>query len=392
MSRYGEIADCGDAGEEGENIEMCSPMTYNSSADLSDEYIRKLLGRLLAASYREPHMFQMHVLRRACLLRLLADTRSVLSREQTLVDVKTPHEGQTRVFGDIHGDLHSLAEALHLSGLPSSKNVLVFAGDCVDRGSWGVEVFVFLFALKLWKPDSVFLIRGNHETTGAMCRYGFQKEVGHKLGVKFYATFTSVLRELPCCALVRTLPGSSPIAQSSNGSGRGKKKMRSSRKRNSALGELNNKSAWYITKPLPGERRVMVCHGGLYRSCSAHSEGSLTIGTLDDLASAKRQVDDPIHSVIEDVLWSDPQVSSPNVAYNRLRGAGILYGEGAVASFFRRNGVHGLLRGHEGPDMRERRPEMGDMMGGYSVDMELIDGFVATVFSAADYRKCALER
>lgn len=391
MGRYGETAYIDDAGEEGENIEACAPFQYHTPADLSDDYIRRLLGRLLASSYREPHIFQMHVLRRACLLRLLADVKTVLFREQTLIDVKTPHDGQTHVFGDIHGDIHSLAEALHLSGLPSATNVLVFAGDCVDRGSWGVEVFVFLFALKLWKCDSVFLLRGNHETTGAMCRYGFQEEVDRKLGSKLYKPFTAVFRELPCGALLRTLtlPNSSSMTSAPIKTGRSKRKTRPVRKRSGvAVGACDSSILpWYMSKPLPGERRVLVCHGGLFRAWSVRTRDSLTIGTLEDLAKADRRDDDPFQSVIEDVLWSDPQVSAPDVALNKFRGAGILFGRGAVENFFRRNGVHGLIRGHEGPDMRERRPEMGDMMAGFSVDIELVHGFVVTVFSSANYRK-----
>lgn len=388
MARYEGIAYPGEAGEEGANLESCSPLQYRSRADLTPEFVKSLLGRLLASSYREPHTLSLYVLRRACLLRLLSDVKSVLSRERTLLDIVVPDTGRAHVFGDIHGDLHSLAEGLVLSGLPSSTNTLVFAGDCVDRGSWGVEVLIAVFALKLWQPNAIYLIRGNHESTGTMCRYGFKAEVERKLGGKLYPTFTHVLRELPCAGLVRTIPASAASPATVPMPSTRRKQRNPASKRGSRPASSSSLAGWWTRVPVPGERRILVAHGGLFRAWSPSTRDSLKIGSLGDLANAHRQIDDPYASVIEDVLWSDPQTKASDVAVNNLRGAGILYGRGAVEGFFRRNYVCGLIRGHEGPDMREQRKEMNDMLEGYSVDMELANGgFVATVFSAADYRK-----
>ena len=177
MSRYEGVCDVGEAGEEGENIESCAPLTYHSTADLTEDYIKSFLGRIVSSSYREPHVLSLYVMRKACILRLLADTKQLLAREATLMDCIVPHSGRVRVFGDLHGDIHSLMEALALAQLPSEHNYLCFAGDCVDRGCWGVEVLLVLFVLKLWRPFSVFLLRGNHEATSIMCRYGKHLEI-----------------------------------------------------------------------------------------------------------------------------------------------------------------------------------------------------------------------
>jgi hypothetical protein len=96
-------------------------------------------------------------------LRILAHARRLLSPLPNIVRV--PAECQRAVVvGDLHGQLDDLLTVLAQTGLPQfPSNVLIFNGDFVDRGPHSCEVLLVLLALKCWRPEAVYLNRGNHE-------------------------------------------------------------------------------------------------------------------------------------------------------------------------------------------------------------------------------------
>jgi hypothetical protein len=71
------------------------------------------------------------------------------------------------VVGDIHGDLTSLRRILtdmsFEAFLGNPNNKLIFLGDYVDRGTNSIGVIFVICSLKKKFPDSVILMRGNHE-------------------------------------------------------------------------------------------------------------------------------------------------------------------------------------------------------------------------------------
>ena len=89
----------------------------------------------------------------------------------------TAVEPHFTICGDTHGQYYDLCNIFELNGYPSPSNPYLFNGDFVDRGSFSLENVLTLFCWKLLYPDSVHLLRGNHETVNMNKMYGFEGEV-----------------------------------------------------------------------------------------------------------------------------------------------------------------------------------------------------------------------
>ncbi|MGI0018560.1 MAG: metallophosphoesterase family protein [Nitrosotalea sp.] len=71
------------------------------------------------------------------------------------------------IIGDIHGDLESFYKILDKIDfeifLANKNNKIIFLGDYIDRGSNSIAVLYTICMLKQTYPDSIILMRGNHE-------------------------------------------------------------------------------------------------------------------------------------------------------------------------------------------------------------------------------------
>lgn len=96
-------------------------------------------------------------------------------------------------IGDLHGSVHSLLRNLwrlvalgyldESFAIKKSNFYMIFNGDFVDRGRYGVEVLYTLMRLKLANWDNIFLLRGNHEDKDLNDRDGFLNELEAKYDV-----------------------------------------------------------------------------------------------------------------------------------------------------------------------------------------------------------------
>lgn len=99
-------------------------------------------------------------------------------------------ESTVYFFGDLHGNIHDLLKLLSELAeqniidnnfkIIAPNTYLIFLGDYVDRGFYGVEVLYTILRLKLANLHNVFMVRGNHEDMDLNAHYGFLEELKTK--------------------------------------------------------------------------------------------------------------------------------------------------------------------------------------------------------------------
>ena len=137
-------------------------------------------------------------------VQMLIAASKYFSQQSTLLRVTLPSKSaHINVCGDTHGQFFDLCNIFETGGLPSPANPYLFNGDFVDRGSFSLEVVMTLLAFKLAMPDSLHMLRGNHETKGMNKIYGFEGEVKHKFDDNVMSLFTEVFRWLPLAAVIQ---------------------------------------------------------------------------------------------------------------------------------------------------------------------------------------------
>lgn len=147
------------------------------------------------------------LLHRKYVMQILIAAKEYFEKQPTLLRLSLPsidggRKGHFRVCGDTHGQYFDLCNIFDIGGFPSTENPFLFNGDFVDRGSFSFEVVLTLFAIKLWNPLAINMLRGNHETKGMNKIYGFEGEVKHKYDQNVFLLFGEVFCCLPLCAVI----------------------------------------------------------------------------------------------------------------------------------------------------------------------------------------------
>jgi hypothetical protein len=205
------------------------------------------------------------------------------------------------LVGDIHGDLQSLLWTLNEINferlLRNPHNKLIFLGDYVDRGSNSIGVLYVVCFLKQKFPDSVILMRGNHE---APMEFPFSShdlplELGERYGRKIAQSIyiNNILPLFQSLSLMVLIP-----------------------------------------------KQLLVVHGGLPTDdVLSHSPLKCQAGS-----AAKNQ----LISSMEEILWNDPieHLKGLDWEYSR-RGYGKHFGITVTRKWLNATGSKLVIRGHE---------------------------------------------
>ena len=224
---------------------------------------------------------------RKYVMKLLMCAKHFLKPLPSLVEITIPPGKHINVCGDVHGQFYDLLNLFDLAGgRPSRENPFLFNGDFVDRGSFSVEVILTLLLYKCLDPQSIHLLRGNHETKNMNKIYGFEGEVKHKYDMTINDIFSEIFRYLPLCATIN--------------------------------------------------RKVIIMHGGLFQRDGVK---------LEEIAKIPRYCEPPDSGLFSDILWSDPQPFDGRGPSKR--GVGQSFGPDVTKRFLAENNLDLLVRSHE---------------------------------------------
>ncbi|OGM42506.1 serine/threonine-protein phosphatase 2B catalytic subunit [Aspergillus bombycis] len=241
----------------------------------------------------------------------------LLKAEPNLLEMDAP----ITVCGDVHGQYYDLMKLFEVGGDPSETRYL-FLGDYVDRGYFSIECVLYLWALKIWYPNTLWLLRGNHECRHLTDYFTFKLECKHKYSERIYEACIESFCSLPLAAVMN--------------------------------------------------KQFLCIHGGL----------SPELHTLEDIKSIDRFREPPTHGLMCDILWADPleefgqEKTGDYFVHNSVRGCSYFFSYPAACAFLEKNNLLSIIRAHEAQDAGYRMYRKTRTTGFPSV---------MTIFSAPNY-------
>ncbi|MFL6496241.1 MAG: metallophosphoesterase family protein [Nitrososphaera sp.] len=204
------------------------------------------------------------------------------------------------VVSDLHGDSDSLFQILseinYEHFLSKTLNKIVFLGDYIDRGGDSLSIIYAICHLKTTYPDSVILMRGNHE---APAEFPFSPhDYPNRLRDRFGERWREIYRET--LSLFRMLTIVTIVRQ-----------------------------------------KLLLVHAGLptQKTQDAKLAESYTSDTESQLKSK---------SMLEELLWNDPRDLPEDKPYERSRrGLGRYFGRSVTNEWLQKTGTKVIIRGHE---------------------------------------------
>ena len=290
------------------------------------------------------------------------------------ISVVPSHIESCVIVGDLHGDLSSLAHIYKKLGPPSDKLVYIFNGDVIDRGYQSVECLYFILGLlQYYGPHYIFYNRGNHEDVFINKAYGFMDELVRKYGYGKAQLLKEALSRfytsLPLCTWIpkyktfiahagpplysSTKDSTSTTSLfSSSHSNTNNQHVNGNDNSSSSGGSLSTSESSSSSSTLVGAstNEIMAINRRSHKrtvalpipttpitntpSTSTTASATKETATIDKdnnkinnttSSAVIKQYEKSL--LLENLLWSDPDMSVIGVMKNQTRGAGLQYGK-----------------------------------------------------------------
>ncbi len=157
------------------------------------------------------------------LLKLISKVKKLYDKLNVNVEYKKnsyiikkllPKESKIIYLGDYHSSVHSLMVVINYlqeKGILTNDYKLtdnyyiIFLGDIVDRGPYGIEclyIIYLLFYINNQEDYRVIILNGNHEEEDTYKRYGFSTEMDHQISTS-REDLEELIEYLPLCLFIK---------------------------------------------------------------------------------------------------------------------------------------------------------------------------------------------
>lgn len=242
-------------------------------------------------------------------------TLSDLIHEDALIyNITVKEDEKIIVFGDFHGSFHTFLRhifRLYRAGIINDLKSLrlnegwriIFLGDVVDRGNYGLEILLIIAELMIRNNTEdklkVIFNRGNHEEMVTNWNYGFKTEIKTKFGdIDIWNTINSLFSFLSSAVILK----------------------------------CNDKKFW-------------LSHGGIPAK-EIDEYYDVILGGDGIIFFSNTTIGYKSQNVPEQIRWNDFYLFD-EPKFNRNRGTAIIINQTYARDFMKHNGIDFIIRAHQ---------------------------------------------